>query len=991
MADMQQTVDELRLILQGDDGGYLEALEPSEELQQLVSAYAALCRECNRRLRQCENALRQGLRAEAIHLADSEPNLLEMVAVLDFPEREQLNAVVTAHQMTRPEPLMVEVAAALNEAYALQEPLLALLDQHRLLALARSPLPERLQILRTLIDMDPESEHWDEDIRDMERARFAEIDATCRTAAAKGDVGILKSLYSEITSSPWRESPPANLVRDLKVRAGAVIRSGAREKLEDLAPRLFAAMSALDLAEARALRDEWVKATKFAQLPQNDSLAETIAPILEWVDDEDRKEAQEKAFRRALAALEHGLEDDRLVSADLERLGAEVERFERVLPESLVVRYRNRVSGLKTAEKRHHYLMISSIVGFIILIAGVIGFPIYLGKAARQREQMMATINDLLTTGHRDEARRLLDQNTSEATTKEWAELRRKLAEADRQEQERKTEFTSLLASIGPAVDPDAALATLEQARPLAAEADEKSAINQLEREWKSRRAMAITEREDQFRAQLKSATDGLLMLDRLLTEDEADTDARIDAILQTVKSDLSTLDNAKAKVASGLATQVALLESRLTAFEKTRADTLKRRELLGKLTAAALNTFTDAESTACVSAYYDALKDYESAFPGSPETASFQKTAANDGMKLVAARQELLRPWNREFRPKDAAELDRRLQSCQDFLKANPRSPDFAIIENYETFLKSLKRRETGDDVSDVALKDRLVALYSGPLVGEGNVIRAKDGRTYYLPQSSNFTGNTLISFNYLSGYDGETRKLGKAFMPDQIESPKTAPPPHIALTNRVAKEIPKLTLDAWDDYQKKLALELLNTKAMDDFLRYFLILRTLKYAEMGNSLLEGQLDPAWTVLDESQVDLSVTWMDPDNEAANKTRKTTQELLGQLKPEMIETAWNNAGSRSAEMSRELFAVPTAIGCLLRSPKGDWTLNTTWTADAEYQLFITIENGSGDSPPLVWRNVGQITRQGQTLALPPAVTVTEGLVVYAMQRSPDGR
>ncbi|MEQ1935689.1 MAG: hypothetical protein ABL962_17670, partial [Fimbriimonadaceae bacterium] len=244
MSDLQQTVDELRFILQSDGESFLMGIEPTEEFRQLVAAYGPHCKDCNRRLRKSDDALKQGLRSEALHLADASPNLLEVVAILDFPEREQLIEICAAHAIAKPEPLMVDVAGALNEAYATQEPLTALLDQHRLLALARSSLPQRLNVLRSLAELDATSPHWEADVREMERARFAEIDATCRAASAKGEVGVLKSLLGELTSATWRESPPANLLRDLKVRGNAVVRTGARQRLEDLAPQLYQAMSA---------------------------------------------------------------------------------------------------------------------------------------------------------------------------------------------------------------------------------------------------------------------------------------------------------------------------------------------------------------------------------------------------------------------------------------------------------------------------------------------------------------------------------------------------------------------------------------------------------------------------------------------------------------------------------------------------------------------------------------------------------------------------
>ena len=134
MSDIQQVVDELRFILQR------EVISQTGELAALVAEYSRLCHEVNARLRRCDDCMKQGLRSEALHLAEAKPNLLEAVAILDFPERDDLIEVVNLCFLQPPEPLLVDVASGLNSAYAEAEPLQKLLDSHRLLALGRAPL-----------------------------------------------------------------------------------------------------------------------------------------------------------------------------------------------------------------------------------------------------------------------------------------------------------------------------------------------------------------------------------------------------------------------------------------------------------------------------------------------------------------------------------------------------------------------------------------------------------------------------------------------------------------------------------------------------------------------------------------------------------------------------------------------------------------------------------------------------------------------------------
>src|SRR5436309_2319194 len=88
MPDYQRTVEEIRCFL------LLSVQALTDELKILAAAYAAACRDVNQRLARCEEFLNKGLRSEAIHLAQAEPALLEVVAVLDFPERPQWEEVL---------------------------------------------------------------------------------------------------------------------------------------------------------------------------------------------------------------------------------------------------------------------------------------------------------------------------------------------------------------------------------------------------------------------------------------------------------------------------------------------------------------------------------------------------------------------------------------------------------------------------------------------------------------------------------------------------------------------------------------------------------------------------------------------------------------------------------------------------------------------------------------------------------------------------------
>ena len=81
MSDHQRLVDDIRSFLHSSD----QTL--TDTVKELASSHVSACQEVNARLRRCADFLQQGLRSEAIHLAQADPVLLDDLAVLDFLER----------------------------------------------------------------------------------------------------------------------------------------------------------------------------------------------------------------------------------------------------------------------------------------------------------------------------------------------------------------------------------------------------------------------------------------------------------------------------------------------------------------------------------------------------------------------------------------------------------------------------------------------------------------------------------------------------------------------------------------------------------------------------------------------------------------------------------------------------------------------------------------------------------------------------------------
>ena len=96
MLDYQRIADDVRSLL------FIDSQEGDDFLQSTAADYSLAIDEANERLRQCGALLRKGLRSEAIQLCEVEPNLLDIVESLDFPERDSWNELLALHHLSPP-------------------------------------------------------------------------------------------------------------------------------------------------------------------------------------------------------------------------------------------------------------------------------------------------------------------------------------------------------------------------------------------------------------------------------------------------------------------------------------------------------------------------------------------------------------------------------------------------------------------------------------------------------------------------------------------------------------------------------------------------------------------------------------------------------------------------------------------------------------------------------------------------------------------------
>ena len=188
MADHHQLVDQIRAFVQSSDQTRNALLE------SLASTYAEACVDVNQRMGRCHRLFQQGLRSEAIQLAESEPKLLESLAALDFPERADWDELVQIYQLGRGPEARGRTGAISQRGLCPGRPAPGLVRMHRRLALQRAPIKSRIAVMRKLAAQDTNNPIWTDDLRTFEKARFRQVQSEAAEAAQNRNVVTISQL-----------------------------------------------------------------------------------------------------------------------------------------------------------------------------------------------------------------------------------------------------------------------------------------------------------------------------------------------------------------------------------------------------------------------------------------------------------------------------------------------------------------------------------------------------------------------------------------------------------------------------------------------------------------------------------------------------------------------------------------------------------------------------------------------------------------------------
>ncbi|WP_437193415.1 hypothetical protein [Planctomicrobium sp. SH527] len=977
MADYQQIVDEIRYALQS------ESCELTEELQNAAREYSLACREVNQRVRKIGSYLDNGLRSEAIQLAEGPPDIEELVSILNFPEQEEWADVVAIYDLPRSEPLQLRVIEQLKEAQLIELPLLNLMSRHRLLALHRAPLNMRLSTLRELQLADPETPSWEEDVREFEKARFQEIADGARMAQRSGDLGLLKQLQEEIAGTDWLETPPASLIKMVKANAGELTRKSAQKQLEELAVELDNAFGELDFPRAKGLSTRWKEMLRQAGSGFQSPLLEQVAPVLGWVHDEETREAAEKQYQHLIAKMEAELDQTSSLE-DLDQIVHEIQRLDRDLPELLAIRYKNRRESIQLSQSRVHRLQMGTALAVVVAIAVGIGFLVRNQVNANEVDRLAQQVEDLLDHQQWEEAQKLLATRTDITHWDRLTELQSRVNEDLKKEADRKGQLTTLLATAQDAESFREAMVAIEQAKKLATTPGDKVAISDLQRKREKTHNELMAAREAVLGESILQAGNLLQKIDDSMGSGPGD--AQVGESLIKVASVIGELQQQTPEMRPEFSSQIRLLDARRKELDELRKQRLVYEQRFQDLTSRSFIAGHDLDSGNAVSRYSSALLEFADAIKQEQAAELYRERTAEDRYwKSALLWSSQITNW-KETWPNDLTEMTKRISECRKYLSENAGAPDSVLVKRYADQLEAVISITGHVDGSGAGLQARLLRIFSSALIEKSWCLKTKDDRVFYVPKAITVSDTGLLNFQFYVGYGEEDQDTQKLVKPQELVSKEASPSPSQLLAKFVKQQLTSLPPEGWNGFCLELCTKILDDKELNDYLKLDLLKRCLELSANGDVFLKEQLEPHLKLLQEAAINPLARWMNPDDADGKRAVNDSQQVLSHFRRmKDLGDAWKDADRQRAHFLDSMTQSVSMVGWLQAGPK--WTCHVDKTQSmADCDLLVAfIPSGATASE---WRLIGQIANGEVQFKPGNSEFLAPGRPVFAVQKRP---
>ncbi|MCL2304317.1 MAG: hypothetical protein FWC43_03135 [Planctomycetaceae bacterium] len=907
-------------------------LTGDEPTEPLAESYMAACKEVNSRLLRCSQLIRGGNLSEAVRLAEIEPPLLETYALLDFPERLQWAELTRLQQLPVPPPLFEELAREVNDAFAAIDPLQPLLKKHRLLALARAPLAQRIALLREMVFMEPENHGWKADLLAYEKLRFRTLEQEITEAITAKNVFRMSELLQELESQNWTLQLPEKLVAALRQTLRTESQRGVLVELRQTAEKLTQAAKDENIELGIKLADRWYAQTKLLGGSIPIDLNVEIQTPLDWVEEQRRYRDRVQYFEEQLDNFRNHIQAGLGTEQMAERFAAieaVAEDIGRTIPESITHLYHSRMESgrIRGIRQFRVFLVVLVLLGLTLGSGMVLAMLHY--RNQNETQKIASTLQGYLDRKDYDTANQYVEELKKKSEkildSPGVAEVYAELRTAIDGKNEREILFRTSLDKVRETLksgEPD--MLALSQAETRAWTDSEKFELRTTKEEIRNFQA----ERQRQSDLALQTKLDAIkVAVSRLEPQKGRETDVTLAQLDELLKQALET------RKLEGAST--AVLNSRdllIGQLEQWVGEIKQRKESRGD--------FSDlTQAVSSPDAYARTLKNLVTKYPNLPQSKDFQTLLEehtiwgfiaqwNDVVNLlpgergnqginegVVAKSEKIRKFLGEWNQKSSRFTG---------------FPDHAAVEFRIPYYRAMEERNNRGESILFGLEKQMLQHKALPL---WLYYDKKEDIRYYLPQEPQ--GERIW---YLADRQGEKRTFR---ISDAALLATITEAPHVRFAKLAAERMEKIDQSdgkSWAETACILLQNLQDDPKFDPFLKYVLMKDLIEKFGAGDLSVRKGYAKHLAILNEAEPDETVDWVNPKSGEAEYQRKITKAVLDRLPSSASAVAVVRAEVRAYRA--HTIGTFERIGWAEKTDNGSWICNTNRASLPREGFFV---------------------------------------------------
>ncbi len=916
--EIRQLIEEIQQALSTPAG------LPEEEVIDLAARHDEAVEAVSGRLRNVEELLDKGRREEAIALAEQSPNLNDIVTALDFPEFNAWNDYLLQFHIQAVRELPVDIAAELNDAYAVSAPLERLLQRYRTQSLARAPISERIDTLRQLALQDHSNARWNQDVIKFETHRVGQLKKDLQAAVKERDLNWVAALDQEI-SGQWTVKIPSGLKKTARESHVHHRKRAARQELEPLCHQLSDAYADFDRPSAAGLQKRFFALSEILDLTETDPLYDIAGPALDWLQEEDTKEAARADFEHGKAELEAALERETTIE-ELERLYHQSIKHGDALPELLENRLADRIESLQAAAARKRIVVMSSIVSgsliaivFVVMIIQRVTFNATVAGHVEQMDRLLVTAHSTGELNSVDEYFSKVEADDQDFLSHPDILGRKEQLESVRsQEIGRKQQLEGLISNalqLGtesprwenfPTAD-----TALDEAAGLAKNDAEKARI------VNTRSQIQRVESDMQAAVDAEFETDqqGLVHSIGELPDDSLAPYAQIE-------SQIAELDS-RQHVSSGLKAALKALESKVTRQKGMVAANLEISRSLQRIT----------KSAGRPTEFRTALVEFTQRHPGTERAEDMLDVVKTDLSLWEGVdqwndiRRRLQRTSLNGISPAAATILITQFNDLQKSTGAYPGQTD---VERRIAALTAIAAREGGEAGSSL---EQLTRMLAPRTISEAHIVNTSDGLRYFAEATPTVSGSA-IKFQYFTTTTGTQRDSLTLALAKVPSSRTLTDEQWLAPQTHLARSLGSVL--AAENLDKNFALAIQSAvektvaqPELDEILRLLLMEKLILVGSDGNLFIQERMAKYVTAINASGVSRLTNWAAPVDSRAESERQKASAFVKQYGEQIVKDLQAVEADTQTAMNEQPGPAMECVGWLHRNIAGAWVVELT--------------------------------------------------------------